>query len=143
MNRVNTMTIERKRRDRHPARSARILSTGIALSATFGLTTAYALAARAQQPQDPAIVPPQDPASGALPSLATTATIANSPQPPATATVVAPSAPAPAAPVSAAASDQSGATVATAPPTTAAPVITIPVQVALPVWTPPKTSGSN
>lgn len=132
------MTTNRVRRDRHPARSARILSTGIALSATFGLTSAYGISARAQQPQDP-IVPPTDGAqTDSLQSLSTSP-------------LVAPSNPAPALPAKTVptATETPSPVATAAPAVTAAPatipqvVATIPVQVVVPVWTPPQTSGSN
>jgi len=47
--RTTTMTESRApKRDKHPARSARILTTGIALSSTLGLSAAYTLAAQAK-----------------------------------------------------------------------------------------------
>jgi len=47
--RTTTMTDSRApKRDKHPARSARILSTGLALSSTLGLSAAYTLAAQAK-----------------------------------------------------------------------------------------------
>ena len=138
MSRVNTMTTNRVRRDRHPARSARILSTGIALSATFGLTSAYAIAARAEQPQEPNVAPPQGTPTDSLQSLATSS-------------LVAPTNPTPAIPVTTALPAQAPnltaaptVAAATAAPETVPPVVvTIPVQVVQPVWTPPQTSGSN
>ena len=46
---ITTMTESRApKRDKHPARSARILTTGIALSSTLGLSAAYTLAAQAK-----------------------------------------------------------------------------------------------
>jgi len=101
------MTTNRVRRDKHPARSARILSTGIALSATFGLTSAYAIAARAEQPQDPNVAPPQGTPTDSMQSLATSP-------------LVAPSTPTPAVPVTTAPFAQ--APIATAAPTVAAAV---------------------
>ena len=47
--RTTTMTnAQAPKRDKHPARSARILTTGIALSSTLGLSAAYTLAAQAK-----------------------------------------------------------------------------------------------
>ena len=137
-NRVNTMTTNRVRRDKHPARSARILSTGIALSATFGLTSAYAIAARAEQPQDPNVAPTQGTPTDSMQSLATSPLVAPSTPTPAVPVTTAPFAQAPIA------TTAPTVTAATAAPETVPPVtVTIPIQVVQPVWTPPKTSGSN
>lgn len=38
------------KRDRHPARSARILSTGISVASVLGLTSAYSVAAQTNTP---------------------------------------------------------------------------------------------
>jgi len=132
------MTINRVVRDRHPARSARILSTGIALSATLGLTSLYALVARAEQTQDPNIAPPQGVRTDLLQSLATRP-------------LIAPSNPTPATPVTTVSLGQTPTVMpaptlsaeATAPETVPPVIAAIPVQVIQPVWTSPKTSGSN
>ena len=106
------------KRSKHPARSARIISSGIALASTLGISSAYTIAAKAEttgnQIQNNSIL--------ALPQnvLATV---------PATIAVAAPTQP---------------ASAATAAPTSQAPVV---VNIAPPApqvqWTPPATSGSN
>jgi len=134
----NTMTTNRVRRDRHPARSARILSTGIALTATFGLTSAYGISARAQQPQEPIVPPTDGTQTDSLQSLSTSPLVAPSNPAPALPATTVPTASETPSPVS------SAAPVATTAPATLPPVATtIPVQVVVPVWTPPQTSGSN
>lgn len=47
------MTNLRPRRDKHPARSARILSTGIAVASTLGVSTALTLSAQATTQNTP------------------------------------------------------------------------------------------
>ena len=108
-------TNSRAKRDRHPARSARILTTGIAVASTLGISTALTLAAQASANNEAVNTPAIDP------SLATAGT----------ATPTAPSSPAAATPV------------VTAAP--AAPqVIDVPVPAAPQGgWTAPATSGSN
>lgn len=113
---------DRRRRDRHPARSARILATGAAISATLGLTSAIRVAeARA------AHAGPAD--GGQVPQP-----VMDAAQP----TVTAPSAPAPATPATVAAPV---ATTSVPAPETAPIVVVVPE--AQPQWTPPQTSGSN
>lgn len=133
------MTIDRPRRDRHPARSARILSTGLALSATLGLTSAYAMAARVQATPEGQPDPLLDRTTGAQP----TAQLAP---------MTAPTAPAPATPVTTG-NEQPVASAVTTPtttpmttPTNPAPAtVAIPVQVQVPqsAWVPVQTSGSK
>jgi len=108
-------TNSRNKRQKHVARSARILSTGIAVASTLGISTALTLAAQASANNEAVNTPVIDP------SLATAGT----------ATPTAPSSPAPATPV------------VTAAP--AAPqVIDVQVPVApQSSWTPPATSGSH
>ena len=113
------------KRSKHPARSARIISSGIALASTLGISSAYTIAAKAEatgnQVKNNSIL--------ALPQnvLATV---------PATNSVTAPTQPAPAAIVPAPA--------AIAAPASQAPVV---VNIAPPApqaqWTPPATSGSK
>lgn len=120
-------TNSRAKRDRHPARSARILTTGIAVASTLGISTALTLAAQASAKNETVNTPALDPA------LAASETVTSA----APTTPSAPSAPSSAAPATPA------VTVATAVP--AAPqVIDVPVPVAPQSnWTPPATSGSN
>jgi len=116
------MTTNNKiKRDRHPARSARILTTGIAVASTLGISTALTLAAQASANNEATNTPALDPALVAAGPV--TPTVPSAPS--------APSSAAPATPVVTA--------------TTAAPqVIDVPVPVAPQVfWTPPATSGSN
>jgi hypothetical protein len=70
---AKTMTINRKvKRDRHPARSARILTTGIAISATLGISSALTLAAQASANSETVNTPSIDPTlSAALPTAPT------------------------------------------------------------------------
>lgn len=98
------------KRDRHPARSARVLTTGISLASVLGLTSAYAIAAQSNLP-----VPNNEPAtstSGVIPSDA----------PLADQVAAAPTQPAPATP----------ATALTVPPPApkiqSAPVGVVPIQ---------------
>jgi len=113
---------DRRRRDRHPARSARILATGAAISATLGLTSALRIAEvrAAETAPTGGDVAPQQPA-GSDPTA-----------------VTAPSAPAPATPPATAAPVATTA----APAPVAEPVVVV-VPEAQPQWTPPQTSGSN
>jgi len=113
---------DRRRRDRHPARSARILFTGAAISATLGLTSAFRVAEVRATRTDPAD-------GGQIPQSAS-----GSVQP----TVTAPSAPAPATPATVAAP----AATTAAPAPEAAPVVVV-VPETQPQWSPPQTSGSN
>jgi hypothetical protein len=122
---AQTDTTRATKRSKHPARSARIISSGIALASTLGISSAYTLAAQAkttgEQIQNNLILTlPQN-------VLATV---------PATNSVTAPTQPAPAAAVP--------ATTAIAAPASQAPVV---VNIAPPApqaqWTPPATSGSK
>ena len=108
-------TNSRAKRDRHPARSARILTTGIAVASTLGISTALTLAAQASSNNEAVNTPVIDPSLVAASA----------------ATPTAPTSPAPATPV------------VTAVP--AAPqVIDVPVPAAPQGgWTAPATSGSN
>ena len=115
---AQTGTTRVTKRSKHPARSARIISSGIALASTLGISSAYTIAAKAEatgnQVQNNSIL--------ALPQnvLATV---------PATNAVAAPTQPAPAA---------------TAAPTNQTPVV---VNIAPPepqaLWTAPATTGSK
>ena len=110
------------KRDKYPARSARIVSAGIALASTLGISSAYTIAAQAEttgiQNQNNVVVNPAQNV-GAVVS--------------ATAAVTAPTQPAPAAVVA-----------DVAPPVSQTPVV---VNIAPPApqvqWTPPATSGSK
>ena len=114
-------TNHRIKRDRHPARSARILTTGLAVASTLGISTALTLAAQASAKNEAVNTPTLDPALVATGTVAPTTQSAPS----------APSSAAPATPV---------VTAATAAPQ----VIDVPVPVAPQVfWTPPATSGSH
>jgi len=128
-------TNSRVKRDRHPARSARILTTGIAFASTLGISTALTLAAQASANNEAINTPAIDP------SLATAGT----------ATQTAPTAPAAATPVApnqvsanAIAPNQTPVT-AIAPVAPATPqVIDVPLPAAPQGgWTTPATSGSN
>lgn len=126
---VNAMTTELphksesepKRRAKHPAMAARILTTGLAVSTTLGLTSLYGIAARAAtlepNPVEPNTVAPltTQPLTAAAPPVAA--------MPPAASALSAPSP----------ASTQ-------APTVSAAPVV---VAVPVPAWNPPRTSGSK
>jgi len=122
---AQTGTPRATKRSKHPARSARIISSGIALASTLGISSAYTIAAQAktagEQIQNNSILAP------AQNVLATV---------PATNSVTAPTQPAPAAIVPAPA--------AIAAPASQAPVV---VNIAPPApqaqWTPPATSGSK
>lgn len=121
---IQTASTQRTKRDKYPARSARIITAGIALASTLGLSSAYTIAAQAKVTE------------GLLPNNATVdpaqqvvaqAPAVNAPTQPATAAVTPAAAP-----------------IATAPPANQAPVV---VNIAPPApqaqWTPPATSGSK
>ena len=130
---IQTASTQRTKRDKYPARSARIITAGIALASTLGLSSAYTIAAQAKVTegllpnnatvdpaqqvvaQAPAVTAPTQPAAAAV-----------------TPAVVAPAVATPAAPI------------ATAPPANQAPVV---VNIAPPApqaqWTPPATTGSK
>ena len=124
---TQTGTTRAAKRSKHPARSARIISSGIALASTLGISSAYTLAAQAktigEQIQNNSIL--------SLPQniLATV---------PATAAIAAPTQPAPAA-----IAPEATATAAV-PPASQAPVV---VNIAPPApqaqWTAPASQGSK
>jgi len=116
------------KRDKYPARSARIITAGIALASTLGLSSAYTIAAQAKATE------------GLLPNNATVdpaqqvvaqAPAVNAPTQPAAAAVT-PAAVAPAA-----------APIATAPASQAPVVVNIAPPAPQAQWTPPATSGSK
>ena len=72
--------------DKHPARSARILTTGISITSVLGLTSAYSIAAQ------------QTPSASGTEPIASTLNVAQSVTPPASEPAIAPTQPAPAAP---------------------------------------------
>ena len=153
---MKTMTESRAlKRDKHPARSARILTTGLALSSTLGLSAAYTLAAQAKALNENSL---STPAVAVDPALVPAGSVAQSP-------AVAPTTPAGAAPLAlqsnnqvtpgsavavqtpvSAAAPQDAATIVIQVPVAAAPVAA-PVAVApapAPVVTvAPKTSSSK
>ena len=88
------------KRDKHPARSARILSTGLALTSTLGLSAAYTLAAQAKALNN---VGMSDPAAAVDPALVPAGSVAQTP-------AIAPTAPAGASPVSGQSSNKAGGT---------------------------------
>ena len=73
------------KRDKHPARAARILTTGIAVVTTLGVSSALTLAAQASTNSETVNAPVLDPSFGALTSTAPT----QAPTAPAAATPVA------------------------------------------------------
>lgn len=121
---IQTASTQRTKRDKYPARSARIITAGIALASTLGLSSAYTIAAQAKVTE------------GLLPNNATVdpaqQVVAQAPA------VTAPTQPA------AAAVTPAAAPIATAPPANQAPVV---VNIAPPApqaqWTPPATTGSK
>ena len=148
--RMKTMTESRApKRDKHPARSARILTTGLALSSTLGLSAGYTLAAQAKALSENSL---STPAVAVDPALVPAGSVAQSP-------AVAPTAPAAAAPLASqsnnqvttgsavavqtpvsAAAPQDAATIVIQVPVAAAPVAAAPAPV---VTVAPKTSSSN
>ena len=50
---IQTATTERTKRDKYPARSARIITAGIALASTLGISSAYTIAAHAKAAESP------------------------------------------------------------------------------------------
>ncbi len=127
---TQTGTTRVVKRDKHPARSARIISSGIAIASTLGISSAYTIAAQAKtagdQIQNNSILTlPQN----ILATVPATAAIAAPTQPAPAATV--PATPAVAAPAIAATASQAPVVVNIAPPAPQAQ------------WTPPATSGSN
>ena len=108
------------KRDKHPARSARILSTGLALTSTLGLSAAYTLAAQAKALNN---VGMSDPAAAVDPALVPAGSVAQTP-------AVAPSAPAGAIPVAGQSTNKVGGALQVVPGTAAA--IQTPVSAAAP-----------
>jgi len=147
---MKTMTESRAlKRDKHPARSARILTTGLALSSTLGLSAGYTLAAQAKALNENSL---STPAVAVDPALVPAGSVAQSP-------AVAPTTPAGAAPLAlqsnnqvtpgsavavqtpvSAAAPQDAATIVIQVPVAAAPVAAAPAPV---VTVAPKTSSSN
>lgn len=126
---VTAMTTNHRiKRDRHPARSARILTTGLAVASTLGISTALTLASQASAKNDAVNTPTLDPALVAAGTVTPTAPTAPT-SPSAPTTPSAPSSAAPATPV---------VTAATAAPQ----VVQVPVAPQV-FWTPPATSGSH
>jgi len=123
---TQTGTTRVVKRDKHPARSARIISSGIAIASTLGISSAYTIAAQAKtsgnQIQNNSIL--------TLPQNILAAV-------PATAAIAAPTQPAPAA-------IAPEATAAAVPPASQAPIV---VNIAPPApqaqWTPPASKGSK
>jgi hypothetical protein len=143
-----TMTESRApKRDKHPARSARILSTGLALSSTLGLSAAYTLAAQAKALNENGL---SVPAAAVDPASVSAGSVAQTP-------VVAPTAPAGATPNAVQSNNQatpSAAIEAQTPVSVAAPQDATSIVIQVPVATPaaapapvatvaPKTSSSN
>lgn len=126
---IQTASTQRTKRDKYPARSARIITAGIALASTLGISSAYTIAAQAKVAGSPlpnnATVDPAQQVVAQVPA------------------VNAPTQPAPAA-VTPAAATPAAAPIATAPPAIQAPVV---VNIAPPApqaqWTPPATTGSK
>lgn len=122
---TQTGNLRPTKRSKHPARSARIISSGIAIASTLGISSAYTIAAQAkttgEQIQNNSIL--------ALPQNVFVAVSGTS-------AVTAPTQPAPAATVP--------ATTAIAAPASQAPVV---VNIAPPApqvqWTPPVSKGSK
>lgn len=133
---AQTDTTRATKRSKHPARSARIISSGIALASTLGISSAYTLAAQAkttgEQIQNNLILTLPQNVLATVPGTSAVAV----PAEPATTAIAAPTQPAPAAIVPAPA--------AIAAPASQAPVV---VNIAPPApqaqWTPPATSGSK
>ena len=133
---IMTMTESRApKRDKHPARSARILTTGLALTSTLGLSAAYTLAAQAKALNENSL---STPVVAVDPALVPAGSVAQSP-------AVAPTAPSGAIPIASQSNGQAtpGSAVAVQIPVTAAApqdaatiVIQVPVaaaQIATPV----------
>lgn len=117
-----TTTNSRVKRDKHPARSARIISTGIAIAATLGVSSALTIAAQAKSQTE------QQTANTSTPDQ-TMPTVAAQSQAPSTPGSALPVATMPAAPAPTQATTQQ--------------TIAIQVPVAPQVWSPPATSGSH
>jgi hypothetical protein len=133
---AQTGTTRATKRSKYPARSARIISSGIAIASTLGISSAFTISAKAEnagkQLQNDLILAAVQNVLATVPGTSAVAV----PAQPATTAIAAPTQPA------------SAATVATpiAPiaPASQAPVV---VNIAPPApqaqWTPPATSGSN
>lgn len=126
-NQLNQTGITRDaKRSKHPARSARIISSGIAIASTLGISSAYTIAAQAKT------------AGGQVQSNVILASAQNVlALVPATTAITAPTQPAPAA-------------IAPAQAATIAPAagqVPVVVNIAAPApqaqWTPPATTGSK
>jgi hypothetical protein len=127
---TQTGTTRVVKRSKHPARSARIISSGIAIASTLGLSSAYTIAAQAKTAGDQI----QNNPILSLPQNVLAAV-------PATNAIIAPTQPAPAAIASATTAVAAPAIAATA---SQAPVV---VNIAPPApqaqWTPPASKGSK
>ena len=138
---TQTGTTRAAKRSKHPARSARIISSGIALASTLGISSAYTLAAQAkttgEQIQNNSTVALAQNVLATVPGTSAAAV----PAQPATNATAAPTQPAPAAPVP--------ATPAVAAPVIAATASQTPVvvNIAPPApqaqWTAPASQGSK
>ena len=104
------------KRDKHPARSARILSTGLALTSTLGLSAAYTLAAQAKALNN---VGMSDPAAAVDPALVPAGSVAQTP-------AVAPSTPTGAIPVTGQSSNKVGGIQQVVPAASAAAQTPVP-----------------
>ena len=100
---IQTASTQRTKRDKYPARSARIITAGIALASTLGLSSAYTIAAQAKVTE------------GLLPNNATV-------DPAQQVVAQAPAVNAPTQPAAAAVTP-AAAPIATAPPAIQAPVV--------------------
>ena len=128
--RMKTMTESRApKRDKHPARSARILTTGLALSSTLGLSAAYTLAAQAKALNENSL---STPAVAADPALVPAGSVAQTP-------AVAPTSPAGATPTASQSNNKvtPGSVVAAQTPVSAAaPQDAAPIVIQVPVAAP-------
>jgi hypothetical protein len=122
---TQTGTTRVVKRDKHPARSARIISSGIAIASTLGISSAYTIAAQAKTAGDQI----QNNSILTLPQniLATV---------PATAAIAAPTQPAPAA-------KAPEANAIAAPASQASVVVNIAPPAPQAQWTPPASKGSK
>jgi len=117
-------TSNRTKRDKHPARAARILTTGITVVTTLGVSSALTLASQASTNNAAVNAPVLDPSPGAGVSAAPTQ---------------APTAPAAATPVT---SNQVAANVAALAPTPQVVNVQAPAATQV-AWAAPATSGSK
>lgn len=120
------------KRDKHVARSARVLTTGISIASVLGLTSAYALAAQ------------QSNLASANAPIAATPDVGQLVAPLVSTPVIAPTQPAPATPATsgAAAITTAPPTTATAPPTKAT-AVTPHVKIKVPKPAATRSSGSK